>query len=849
MGVAKVTLNGSTLMDTTGMTVTSNTMVSATTALDKAGNVVTGNLTARSSADLDVDGSVVTVPPGVYAASASVDVFGGGGSSTGCGATSNTLTSAASSISFTGLNGEPSTFVIIAKDTLATGAAPYKVAAIVFDGTSLHGQTITNTNNAQVTYDSSSFSKSYSNGTLTVTSTGPYFQAVQYQLIYTYGTAPLITTKDVQVGSGATSVTFTDLPTDNALYFSCIFKSNFGTSSGYQRVIWVVSYDGVMGMEMDSSAKFAEHWTVTKNGTSLTITSNGTNQGGYFHQPGYYQLTYVVAQGGGSGSKLQDKNVTPTESQQVVSADNSYLALSTVTVAGISSNYVGTNVPRKSSSDLTVSGSVVSGPMGYYSQAFSRAIDVTSGIGATISYLSAYNTIRATGVVSSAGYATTGNKGTYDIEPDSLLPVKVAATYTPTTTNQTIASQRWLTGTQTILGDANLVASNIASGVSIFGVTGTHQGGGDLTHTITLMNSGKSSGTEIYGIEYKNSLYFDQGTIINYTPGDTIRFFMSGQYSYSNREIFLNNQLVAGLSDRVYNNSYIYTLTSQPLYVHFNSENKGIYAYEGNVNDLFVINYSLATRQTLSATFEGVSTWANTLYYTYESQFTQQPFNGSFTFNNLRYVNAHTFQSTDRAGYSGSFSATFPNISLIFNAAFMNNSNIKYINASNCLTIGQSAFGSCPYLTEVIAPNCTMLSYGAFQSCSKLSSIVAPNISTIGGAAFYGCYSLISLVFSSVTGVGANAFQTCINLQYISLPICQSISNEAFSNCRQLISLYLNSVSVVTTLGSRVFNSTPIGGYSASAGQYGSVFVPASLYNSFITATNWVSISSRIVSV
>lgn len=50
---------------------------------------------------------------------------------------------------------------------------------------------------------------------------------------------------------------------------------------------------------------------------------------------------------------------------------------------------------------------------------------------------------------------------------------KSAATYTPTTSDQTITSGQYLSGTQTIKGDANLTASNIANGVTIFGVTGT----------------------------------------------------------------------------------------------------------------------------------------------------------------------------------------------------------------------------------------------------------------------------------------------------------------------------------------------------------------------------------------
>lgn len=55
---------------------------------------------------------------------------------------------------------------------------------------------------------------------------------------------------------------------------------------------------------------------------------------------------------------------------------------------------------------------------------------------------------------------------------------KSAATYTPKTSDQSIAASQYLSGAQTIKGDANLVAGNIKSGVSIFGVTGTYAGGG-----------------------------------------------------------------------------------------------------------------------------------------------------------------------------------------------------------------------------------------------------------------------------------------------------------------------------------------------------------------------------------
>lgn len=56
------------------------------------------------------------------------------------------------------------------------------------------------------------------------------------------------------------------------------------------------------------------------------------------------------------------------------------------------------------------------------------------------------------------------------------ITTKAAATYTPGTSDQTIAAGQYLSDAQTIKGDPNLVASNIMQGKTIFGVTGTATG-------------------------------------------------------------------------------------------------------------------------------------------------------------------------------------------------------------------------------------------------------------------------------------------------------------------------------------------------------------------------------------
>lgn len=88
------------------------------------------------------------------------------------------------------------------------------------------------------------------------------------------------------------------------------------------------------------------------------------------------------------------------------------------------------------------------------------------------------------------------------LKATGTMQSKAAATYTPGTSDQTIASGQYLSGAQTIKGDSNLVAGNIKSGVSIFGVSGTYSGSGgsgsgiqaqhitSASETITISGSG-----------------------------------------------------------------------------------------------------------------------------------------------------------------------------------------------------------------------------------------------------------------------------------------------------------------------------------------------------------------------
>ncbi len=76
--------------------------------------------------------------------------------------------------------------------------------------------------------------------------------------------------------------------------------------------------------------------------------------------------------------------------------------------------------------------------------------------------------------------------GATGIKITGAIPSLGATQYTPSTEDQTISQGQYLSGTQTILGDSNLTAENIANGVSIFGVTGAYEGSSGFSKYSTV---------------------------------------------------------------------------------------------------------------------------------------------------------------------------------------------------------------------------------------------------------------------------------------------------------------------------------------------------------------------------
>ena len=191
----------------------------------------------------------------------------------------------------------------------------------------------------------------------------------------------------------------------------------------------------------------------------------------------------------GGGTDTSDATATAGD---ILSGKTAYVAAGKVT---------GT-IASKSSSNLTASGATVTVPAGYYPSQASKSV-------ATATQATPSITVSSAGLITakstqSAGYVSSGTKSA-----TKQLTTQGAQTITPGTSNKTIASGRYLTGTQTIKGDANLVAANIKKGVSIFGVAGSNEGE-DIVQKV--MNEG----TKANGAEDRITISVSPGTIVHF---------------------------------------------------------------------------------------------------------------------------------------------------------------------------------------------------------------------------------------------------------------------------------------------------------------------------------------------
>lgn len=214
----------------------------------------------------------------------------------------------------------------------------------------------------------------------------------------------------------------------------------------------------------------------TKGGTSANLT----------YPAGFVDAIDAIQTGSTPVLQTKSKSYTPSETAQseTVAADTGYDGLEEVgiSVGAISSSYVGSGITRRSSSDLSASGAIVTAPEGYYASFASKS--VASGTAGT----------------------PTASKGTVSNHSISVTPSVTNTTGyitggTKTGTAVSVSASELVSGTYSVTSSGTKDVTNYASASVPAGTAGTPTAtkGTVNNHSISVTPSVTNSGGYITG--------------------------------------------------------------------------------------------------------------------------------------------------------------------------------------------------------------------------------------------------------------------------------------------------------------------------------------------------------------
>lgn len=555
----------------------------------------------------------------------------------------------------------------------------------------------------------------------------------------------------------------------------------------------------------------------------------------------------------GSSNAQSSKSYTVSESgSQTISPDTGYDSMEAVALT----------VPAQStpSIDSSNSGTLVSAipkststrylniPAGFRDSAISYEIaSVPNGSATGPSSLSASSasvstgtntlTLTKTGVTTtptvSAGYVDSATASTASVALTASVTTKAATTFYPSTSDQTISSGTYLTGTQTVKGVllTNLSAGNIKKDVvvkvgdssdddRITSITGTYEGeggGGYITVTDTTDTAGGTirtitpvEGTAI--IQSSKSVTIDSNTTTTITP-DTGNTAL-GQVVVTTNISGSGDNPVAEEKDVIFIDydgtiRYSYTaaefanLTELPE----NPTHSGLTAQGWN--------WTLSDAQSYVSTYgracigqNYTTTDGTTKVYIDVTNDTKQPYiglgvNGTITINwgdgsstetltgssltTVAWTNQHTYTNAGKycitiTPSSGSYFAFLGSAATISGGSyiFRYSKTDSYLNETYRLGVQKIFLGDRSHISD----------YG-FYHCRSLETLTFPTTtysSNFGTHAFTGDYKLKSITIpSGKTALSDEICSNLLSLQRISLPkSITTIKTHAFEFCDSL---------------------------------------------------------------
>lgn len=500
---------------------------------------------------------------------------------------------------------------------------------------------------------------------------------------------------------------------------------------------------------------------------------------------GYADLVDDIQTGGGDPN-LQDKTVsyTPTESQQTatVTADSGYDGLDevSVTVGAIDSEYVGSDIPRNTSSNLLTEGATVIAPSGYYENSATKTVQMgTEGTPTATKGTVANHSVDITPSVTNVeGYIQGGTKNgsAVKVSASELVSgtLEIDSSGTKDVTNyKNVSVPSGTEGTPTASKGA---VSNHSVSVtpSVINMEGYIEGGTKTGTAVSVSASELVSGT-------KSVTQNGTEDVTNYA---SVSVSVPNSYSASDEGKVVNNgALIAQTSDTVTANDTYDTTLINSLTVNV-SGGGGI-----SVDDI---------AQNIAPS--GVVTLSNSATSL-----------GQYALAGKPITNIYAPSVTSIATYS------------------LQNTQITTITDANFPVYGHedlaivllrmSSLVSIKLSGEKIALSSGS---GALRDNANLERVEFPNCAKNVGASY--------------KSMGSSCFYGDTKLEFADLGFCQSIGSNGFYNCGNLRTLVLRRTDAVVTLNA--WNSNTIKGIYNNPTE-STIYVPQALISTYQTATNW----------
>ena len=228
-------------------------------------------------------------------------------------------------------------------------------------------------------------------------------------------------------------------------------------------------------------------------------------------------------------------------------------------------------------------------------------------------------------------------------------------------------------------------------------------------------------------------------------------------------------------------------------------------------------------------------------------------------------------------------SANFPVLETIGDRAFENCTALNeiYINQSYVATAGEDIFSGCTNLSGIYVPGSLIDEYASAPGWSQYSSLLSINLPELSfsNGLVYGKTSIISSGFLQTLGITANQVIS------VSLPFCKRVERSTFYEFHSLKDVYLPKCEYIdfgAFYGANYINGIDLPvcsyigdyafywcnysfsylklGYSGvcglggpgafyTTGQLNSIYVPASLVDSYKVAQNWSTHAGKIVAI